>query len=269
MIKHLVTSGCSFSDNLGIRWPHALANQLNLNLYNRGQGSCGNDWISRSVIYQTQKLLNEGILPNEILVSVMWSGIDRKSLFISKNETVNYDSLLNHDGPWDCNPVNYIDNEFNSPCTGPRIDGYLAGAMTCKFNNNNINKFKQECINKFYPDESLAIESYEHFLRLQWFCESKGIALINQTFMDIMHYPKYSENKNYPLTRDYYRNVSFLYDMIDFKKWIFYKNTQGIYEYTRDNKLQFYKDGVHPLPESHEIYTRDFLIPELKKRVIL
>jgi len=90
-IKHLVTSGCSFSDNIiheGGRWPHYLAEKLNVKLYNRGQGSAGNDWISDSAIYQTNKLLEDGISAQEIAVVACWSGIDRGSIFISKKNYI-------------------------------------------------------------------------------------------------------------------------------------------------------------------------------------
>lgn len=270
MINHLVTSGCSFSDNFGTRWPHALGESLGISLYNRGQGSCGNDWIAKSAIHQTQQLLDYGIPASEILVAVMWSGIDRKGLFISKAETADYDKLINPE-KWHCNPVNFIDNIPNEPCNGIHVDGYLAGSMSCNFDNTNINKLKQECISKFFPDEALAIESYEHFLRLQWFCSSKGIKLVNQTFMDIMHYPRYPRpnDPTWPLTKDHYRNISPLYNMIDFSNWIFYNDTQGLYEYSRDNDLKFYDDGMHPLPESHQFYVDNFLIPMLKSRGVV
>ena len=100
---HLVTSGCSFSDNskhpddvVHGRWPHFVAKRIDAKLYNRGEGSCGNDWISKSVIYETQKLLDNGINPQNILVMVMWSGIDRKGKFISRQETNNFKQYPNY-----------------------------------------------------------------------------------------------------------------------------------------------------------------------------
>ncbi len=260
MIKHLVTAGCSFSDNHGLRWPHYLADSLNAQLYNRGQGSSGNHWIAKSSIYQTQLLLDRGIDPKEILVAVMWSGIDRKDCFVDA-DTVGFHKLINHlnDHP---NPVNFLDNEPNVKNKHSKTseDGYLSGSAACTFANENINRFKKDLILRYFSPQALAIESYENFLRLQWFCKTNNIKLINQTYMDILHYPN-----NSTLTRDYYRNVTPLYKMIDFKNWIFWKDTQGLYEYTRDNKLEFYEDGVHPLPESHKFYVDNYLYPQLKE----
>lgn len=254
MIKHLVTSGCSFSDNHGMRWPHYLAEALDLKLYNRGQGSSGNHWIAKSTIYQTQLLLDNGVKPDEILVAVMWSGIDRKDCFID-TETINYNRLINNpnDHP---NPVNFLDNEPNvrNKHSLPTSDGYLSGSASCTFANENINKFKKDLVLRYFSPQALAIESYENFLRLQWFCKSAGIKLINQTFMEIMKFPTGDI-----LTKDYYRNVKPLYNMIDFDQWIFWNNTQGLYEYCRDNDLTFYEDKIHPSEESHRKYVYDFL----------
>lgn len=264
MIEHLVTSGCSFSDNHGIRWPHALASALKVKLYNRGQGSCGNDWISKTAIYQTQLLLDQGVSPETILVAVMWSGIDRKSLFISANETSQFKNLLNFDGH--PNPVQFIGADPNQDVPMSMYSGYMVGSMNCNFENSAITRFKEECILKFFPDEALAIESYEHFLRLQWYCKSVGVKLVNHTFMNIMHYP-HRGNPNHPLTIESYKTIQPLHNMIDFSNWVFWKKGDGLYEYTQDHELPFYHDGLHPRPEAHEYYVNNFLMPELKKYI--
>ena len=62
----------------------------------------------------------------------------------------------------------------------------------------------------------------------------------------------------------FYKNVKHLYDMIDFSNWIFWNQTGGIYEYTKDMKLAFYPDGTHPTSASHSHYVDCFLIPKLK-----
>lgn len=263
-IKYLVTGGCSFSDNIGLRWPHYLSKALNLKLNNRGQGSCGNDWISKSVIYQIYQLLNSDTKPEEILVVVMWSGIDRKSLFVNEQDTINFNNLLNLDR-WNMNRINFIDSEPNNITRVNNIDGYVVGSASCKFKNNIINEYKKNAILDYFPNESLAIESYENFLRLQWFCSSYNIKLYNLTAWNIMIYPEsFVHPKLSKLTKDIYRNVTHLYDLIDFNKWIFWNDYGGLYEYTRDNKLTFYSDNVHPSPESHNHYVQNFLTKNIK-----
>lgn len=264
MINHLVTSGCSFSDNFDKRWPHFLAEELNVTLYNRGHGGAGNDWISKSLIYQLQILLDSGIDPSEILAIPMWSGIDRKSIFISFD---NYDfkGLMN-DPTGHPNPVNFIDEKPNIECKHNLKDGYLVGSMNCNFTNFYIREFKTELISKFFNDEALAIESYENFLRVQWYCESKGITLLNHTYMNIMHYPFYRIGS---LTYQKFRNIDHLYKMINFENWLFSKDYDGLYEFTKNNNLEFYNDNLHPSTEAHKYYVENYLVPALKGKNIL
>lgn len=266
MIKHLVTSGCSFSDNLGHgRWPQFLADTLSCKLYNRGQGSAGNQWISSSAIYQTQLLLDQNIDPSKILVAVMWSGLSRKDLFID-TQIPNFLNLINdpNNSP---NPLNFINTEPNirHPDFTNTDSGYLFGSPNCRFSKREINNFKKELVLKYFSDQSLAIESYENFLKLQWFCKANNIKLINQTYQEFLYFPR----EDRILTKDRWKNVKHLYNMLDFDNWVFWDNIYGLYEYTRDNSLAFENDGVHPRSDSHKYYVDNYLIKELHKRNIL
>lgn len=281
-IKHLVTSGCSFSQNdcsaEARRWPYFLSDLLGTTLYNRGHGGAGNTWISKSAIYQTQKLLDDGIDAKEILVVVMWSGIDRKDLFIDYGGAIQEYREMANEQPKGWNEAGYIVNflDYEPNCYSPKStafgDGYLMGAVGPK-GGPVVSKFKKD-LSRFYSRQSLAIESYENFLRLQWFCDSKGIALVNQTYMDILHYPTVNvwsshAPKEIRLTKDLYRNVLPLYNMIDFNKWLFWKDTSGLYEYTKENQLDFQRDGVHPATDSHKHYVDNFLFAALAEKQLI
>lgn len=261
MKKYLVTSGCSFTDNIDLRWAHYLGQSLGLELYNRGQGSAGNDWISKTAIHQIHTMLRNGVKAEEILCVVMWSGIDRKATFISEKETSNFSSLINKN-QFHFNPVSIIGGTPNTPGPLATKEGYLLGSAQCGFGNPNIRQFKQDLILNFCNDESLAIESYEHFLRLQWFCNNYNIDLVNLTFMNIMHYPHYREKQK---TWEKYINIVHLHEMIDFSKWIFYGDYDGLYEYTKYNNLPFYSDMTHPALSSHKHYVDCFLLDRIKR----
>jgi len=266
IFKHLVTSGCSFSARSCHLWPHWLS--INMSIqgdHQYGLASAGNAWAAKSIIHGIQRLLDSGTDPSEILASVMWSGIDRTDVFISSDETLNYSTLLSGSS---ANPVNYID-ETDSWETN-NIDGYLMGTMGCDFKNHHINLFKRNLVTNFLSDQALAIQSYENFLRVQWYCESHQVKLVNHTYMDILHYPTYSYQKPHAwpnvLSKDTYsRNIGPLYNMIDFSNWIFWNKTGGMYEYARDNKLSFELDGMHPTSESHQHYVVNHLIPAISK----
>jgi hypothetical protein len=256
-IKHLVTSGCSFSDNgFGNRWPHWLAQEYNLRLYNFGHGSAGNDYISQSIIFKINNLLKQGIDPSEIAVFVMWSGIDRQGIFISKQETLKYDLLLNEGQN---NPINFLFMKEtdvgsfvpqNPTVFGYPDTGWLLGSPNCKWLNQNITDLKRLHFENFYTYEDCLIKSLLSMLQLQWLCDSKGIYLRNMTFMNIF--------KNTT-----YENTKHLLELLDFSKWIFWKENGGLFEYTKDNNLPFYPDAVHPLPESHLHFIKNHVCPKL------
>lgn len=269
MIKHLVTSGCSFSDNFQGRWPQYLAEHFDAQLYNRGQGSAGNDWIADSAIYQVAMLLEQGVSPYNMGVAVMWSGIGRRGIHVSKDESPNWDKLTeNRENQAQGNPVAFIDQPANT-YFGPNhtVDnGWMIGSALCDFHNDEIKRMKQMYIARYKTNESLLIDSLNNWLKLQWFCDSKGIPLINMTYRNLHHYPHYPSPDYAPpaLYVERYPHLAYLDDMIDYDLWLFHGDRDGMYEWCRDNEYTFYDDGVHPSPESHKLYVDQFIIPRLE-----
>lgn len=249
-IKHLVTSGCSFTDNCGERWPHFLAKTFDFKLYNRGHGSAGNDWISMSAIYQVQQLLEQGISSDEIAVVVMWSGINRGSFFINDEFSWIVDSLKASRSPMF---VSFHDNQ-------PNIDqlandkGFLLGSPQCSFvGNDDAKKLKKDYAKNFYCDEWQAISSFNYWLQLQWYCELNNIKLLNLTYKNIF----IDGNKD---------TTSYLHRMVNFDNWWFHNECEGMMEWTKDKDYSFYEDKVHPSIESHEKFVNEVLADLVKTR---
>mgnify|MGYP003112059156 CR=1 FL=1 len=89
-MKHLIISGCSFT-NCAKSWPYWIPNDK-YHMHLHASVGAGNKLISRGAMYRVSKLLNEGVNRNDIIVLVMWSGIDRKDIAWSRlhdNETFN------------------------------------------------------------------------------------------------------------------------------------------------------------------------------------
>ena len=81
-MKQLLTFGCSFTDGeRGVGWPNRLAELMGRELTNYGKGSAGNFYISNKVVEAVSKLEEQ-----DVYVVVMWSGIDREDLVVSKYE---------------------------------------------------------------------------------------------------------------------------------------------------------------------------------------
>jgi hypothetical protein len=264
-VKYLVTSGCSFSSNEVNNWPHYLSRALGLEKLSWGNRGAGNRWISDSAIYQANLLLKDGVSPDEILLAVMWSQIDRKSLFCDL--TFEHRDLMVQGKT----PINFIRNTANQPDYFDPVGGFLEGSEHNTFNNPSLLNYKKQSA-KFFPLDSLAIDSYECFLKLEWFCASKGITLVNLTINDLLHYPNsefLNPITNEPLTKDVYPNVAHLYSMINFDQWIFYKETGGMFEYVKGTGLDFQPDGHHPSSGAHWIYVNNFIMPMLAERQII
>ena len=271
MWQHLVTSGCSFSDNLYGRWPQFLGEHTGMTVYNRGQGSAGNDWIADSMIYQISELLHQGIAPKHILAIAMWSGIDRNSIFISRQGTSRYDELQQEDLM--SNPANFTANPPNQYYNPPSNDsGWLLGSMHCSFPNANIQQFKQLLVARYLNDEALLIKSVDNWLKLQNYCTSKGVTLYNLTYMNIWHYPGYhytsdkTDNPNIPYFYETFpNNIAHLYRDLDLSKWLFYGDRGGMLEWCSKEGVGFYADGVHPNIESHKLFAETWLWPRIIK----
>jgi hypothetical protein len=251
--KHLVTSGCSFSQSNEHRWPAFLSKELDLDLYNRGQSGASNGWISRSIIYQSELLFGNGIDPSSILVVVMWSGFDRMSLYSKKptEDTIDF---------------------FNQP-ENIRYDklkpGFLEGTIDV-YDHFEGNDFF--LLNKYFPPIFRALLSYENILRLQWYCETKNLRLVNLAYCDIFKYPEYrftDKVKTGPTTEKHFARLKHLHKLINFDNWMFYNGSGGMFEYVANEGLPFEEDNHHPRSEAHQIYVKKFLVPQLKEKGII
>jgi len=88
--KYLVTGGCSFTttEYNTQNWPVFLSAELGTQLVDCAFSSQGNRMIARRTVHSVCKLLGAGVRASEILVGVVWSGIDRTEFFTSPDLTV-------------------------------------------------------------------------------------------------------------------------------------------------------------------------------------
>lgn len=260
---HLVTAGCSFSDNSGQKWPRYLRERLTASLWNRGQQSVGSDYIRRAAEFQCNQLLSLGVAASDILLVVMWSGTDRLSLWVNQEQTASFSALTHPDQ----NPLDPTQGEANQWWGRSRQDrGWLVGSSNCNFQGQQ-QAYKTRAITEFYPDEALAIHSREQWLYLQYYCQARGIALINTLWHDELHWPRaWTSAEPLLRTRDRWASCSQLEDQIEWSKWIFWGTTGGQWEFTRDRHLAFEADGVHPGQEANRMWVEEVLWPGLDSR---
>jgi len=266
-MKHLVVSGCSYTEHGGC-WPFVLEEHYGYKLYNYAKASAGNDWVLRSTLYGIHNLLKNNVSTDDIIVSVMWTHPARKSFFISKEETPEWDLLTDRiviDGVLIHNPVNFLNLDTR---ISHLKSGWLIGnGNTSTYNRVNlyIDEFRKDYVRKYFTFEASIIEMLENILFLQLFCDSKKIKLINQYYANLFYYPELnidemlSNTKRVHITEKF-ENTSHLYEMINFSNW----TSTGLIEYSLEHKLDF-SDCCHPAPNAHYEYTNVILIPKLEK----
>jgi len=301
--KILITGGCSFSDGaLFIKensyrqtWPCYIQEKYDFKRYvHMGNPASGNELIAERVIYALQTLLDKGHSSNDLYLGVMWSGIERKELFISSEETEKYSELddsVKREGE-NTLTISHHSNVFsNTKGVRPGIvnvpNGYLkSGGLPYKevwWKTKPQRDYFNLWYDNFYSVEKQFIETLKSILLVQTFCERHNIKYFMSVWQNIfnarnpldkhnMFYgdlpPKsYGdecvESRLQPKFVDIYnKNSQFLWNAIDFDKFIFYENDKVIYggltEYANVNKLEFWEDNGHVCYDGHKKFIDEY-----------
>jgi hypothetical protein len=296
--KILITGGCSFSD--GYRssdsenlyrqtWPLYIEQKYDFKQYvYMGNPASGNELIAERVIYGLQTLLDKGNLSDDLYLGVMWSGIERKELFISPVETEKYSELddsVKRDGENTLIMSNCSNVFSNTKGVRPGIvnvpNGYLkSGGLPYKddwWKTKPQRDYFNLWYDNFYSVEKQFIDTLKSILLVQTFCERHNIKYFMSVWQNIfnarnpldkhnMFYGdlppksyryKCVESRLQPMFVDIYnKNSQFLWNAIDFDRFIFYENDKVIYggltEYANVNKLEFWEDNAHICYSGHK-----------------
>lgn len=248
--KYLVTGGCSFTMSLPhlnrYGWAHHLSTILDIQLYNSAVGSNCNEMIARQCIYQIEDLKTK-VDTSEILVGVMWSGINRR-VFYFESEKVYNDIIkdINKD----------IETAPSNPCIWPDTENvwYLV-------NTSNRSSYAKNFYKKYQKDVLDTIHTLEHVLRLQWYLEMHKINYFMTQFMgthSIGNIVNKKELKNNKI-------ILSLKKQINFANWL---PVEGEYDWVKDNsKFPSTDNDIHPTTEQHKEFTENIIIPWLKHSV--
>jgi hypothetical protein len=232
MKKTLIASGCSFTFEPW-NWPTFVADEMGYDLINVGMGSQGNGLISKKLIYRvTQELKTKK--PEDIIVGVMWSGIDRNDFYVD-NLTVD-----NIDG-WIENPTSVVENRKNWLVT-------------------NIHwKTKQSKIwyEHLHTDIGSIIQTIQNILLTQWFLERNDIKYFMMSYLDIFSMYNF-DVKTHP-------EIEYLYNQIDISKFV---PIEGCREWVVENypKHGFFdvSNELHPNEFGHLKFANEVIVPYLK-----
>lgn len=236
MKKTLVASGCSFTFEPW-NWPTFVAEEMNYDLINVGMGSQGNGLISKKLIYRiTEELKTKK--PEDIIVGVMWSGIDRNEFYVDNKEFPNIDG-------WIENPTSVVGDHKNWLITNIHW---------------NIKESKM-WYEYFHTNIGAILQTIQNILFTQWFLERNGIKYFMTTYLDIFN--QYVDNMLL------HPEVDYMFKQIDFSKFI---PIDGCREWTVGNyPTEGYTDvtvELHPNKFGHQRFSEEVVVPFIKTNLL-
>ena len=294
--KILITSGCSFSDGCSFSsenlyrqtWINHIQEKYDFKRYvHMGNPASGNELIAERVIYALQTLLDKGHSSNDLYLGVMWSGIERKELFVSAQETDKYSELddsVRREGENTLLMSSYSNVFSNTKDVKPYVvdvpNGYLkSGGLPYQevwWRNKSQRDYFNLWYDNFYSVEKQFIDTLKSILLVQTFCERHNIKYFMSVWQNIFNarnpqgdLPPKSygddcvESRLQPKFVDIYnKNSQFLWNTIDFDKFIFYEDDKVIYggltEYANVNKLEFWEDNAHVCYSGHKKFIDEY-----------
>jgi hypothetical protein len=226
-MKNLLTFGCSFTDiddehllsqRGGIfkyreppkSWPVELARLTNSNPVCRGKGGVGNFYITNR-IYETVDDSDNSV------VIVMWSGIDRVDIAVSKREFYYFDKQ------------NIRDNWLHS------------GGKILFDNSKTKDRYWHNYYRTYHTEEDSYTQTLQHIIGAQEFLSNRKIPYLFLTYKDIFT----GRKRIYERAKNLENHIN--WDKFHFPNGKF----GGEFEWVKDNNLTWNEDGVHPSSESH------------------
>ena len=264
-MKYILTTGCSFTNNLRLNpddvngysepnrlsWPYFLQKELGNEYQVLNYGGATNDNVSmcRIQIYHIQKLLDEGVNPSDISIITQWSDPVRYSFYINKQFTEDKHhighTLVYHSDWKKKSGVFFLTGGFSPPTGNDSAIEYFDIENVIKYweldisYDNQINQvlhwlelwnlLEMKC-------KDLGIKTYYLSMRnpFSYECEQWGGAPNNDS--DIPTKTIWFEK--YEVLKPYLKNLP-----IDSPNYWHYKNYCGLLEWSIDNR----NDKEYPL----------------------
>jgi hypothetical protein len=234
---NLLISGCSFTQwpdspgGMNVCWPKYLQDSSpEWDITNIAEAAAGNQYICDSVI---REIIEKPNTYDQVLV--MWSGVSRLD-FLTDVTDPSWNQLFDSYGFYRRLPNDKLGWIFSG------------GQMGTWFKNPVAHKMFYEQY-KVSSELSLAYTNIMEMIKLQNFLENKKIPY---KFMSYVNY--WTDNKNISPNGDFgvarYPDLNKLVAEIDFSKWIFTDEKNGLYELAKSMN-DFMPDGFHPGAESH------------------
>jgi hypothetical protein len=234
--ENLIVSGCSFTYNCSeeepTSWPYYLRDFGGFkNVLDCSLVGAGNSHISSALIWGLE---NDQPPADNSLIVVMWSGNDRDD-FICPSSIIKTDTRAKF----------YYTDEVMTARTG----GCHSKITTNTIYNNSIKEFTMSKNNA-----SRAVENYIYFTTTWHYLTSRGYKFVFLNFLD----------SSIPSVTQHFNIKNYLPKQLSINVDRMFLNITDLYTWSVNNNL-LSDDNYHPGPGSHITWTRQVLLPKLRK----
>jgi hypothetical protein len=235
-LKNLTTAGCSFTlDNYQKTWANYLAESLTCDLTNLGARGAGIDFVAKRIMYHCNRNSTD-------LMVVMLPSVDR------------FDWYLDQYHPLRDNGVSIASWQNGQHPSLVSLDGNLSTNEGYSLSGGEIRGHKQHWFKYYYSETSALLNYWTTVYNLENFFKIKNIPYYFTTAYDKNNLVEqsYNQTKNT-------KNFSWLFDCIDWNKFIFYQNNKGFLSFVEDRGFKVVHN--HPVTDAHKSWVTDILLP--------
>jgi len=271
MKKILLTGGCSFSAPYPEEWKKTWVQYVQEkyefdNYIHTGIGASGNELITYRLLYYLNKL--KGLQKTQdikIYLAVMWSQVDRIDIMTNNfsldmktdnGNMINHDSIETNINLNNNSSIEKVKSFLKKNSKFIRPGGKPIDEDFYRKDNPNQREWLLNYYKDYYTDEYAINQTLKNISLIQNYCEKNDINYIMFSMENLFDNNRISIN-NYP-------NIKNFLSLVDWEKFVFYKEQNGLYEYTHLNNLKMWEDNFHPHSSTHKHFIDNF-DKEIKK----
>lgn len=271
MKKILLTGGCSFSapypEEWKKTWVQYVQEKYEFNNYiHTGIGASGNELITYRLLYYLNKLKElQKTQDIKIYLAVMWSQADRIDIMTNNfsldmktdnGNMINHESIETNVNLNNNSSIEKVKSFLKKNSGFIRPGGKPIDEDFYRKDNPNQREWLLNYYKDYYTDEYAINQTLKNISLIQNYCEKNDINYIMFSMENLFDNNRISIN-NYP-------NIKNFLSLVDWEKFVFYEEQNGLYEYTHLNNLKMWEDNFHPHSSTHKHFIDNF-DKEIKK----
>jgi len=231
-----LTAGCSFTlDNFQKTWADYLAESHSYNLINIGARGAGIDFISKRIMYHCQQQSTD-------FVVIMLPSVDRFDWYLDKNH------------PLQSSAIDIASWQDGKSASMINLDGNISYSEGYCLSGGEIRGDKKHWFKYYYSEASTLLNYWSTVYSLENFFKIKNIPYYFTTAYDRDNLVEQSYNQTKNSS-----NFDWIFNYIDWSRFIFYQGDRGFLSFTRDKKFKIINQ--HPETQAHKFWVDEIVNP--------